>query len=184
MAIGSLIGNPNFTSYLSLPSLLSPQTTSMADKKFSAINPNIYASNTSGGWDFAGANYFSAPEMTTNYYSNNIPGILYNTPDKKFDAINPDLYLGGQWDFAGIPVEEYMRNHPEIYGVSPPPRSLTSPWDSAPQQQMNTYTNIYGEQFTTPQQINLSRFSSSPSGALPLYMNQDISNILATALGY
>jgi hypothetical protein len=30
----------------------------------------------------------------------------------------------------------------------------------------------------------LSRFSSSPSGNLPLYMNQDIANILATALGY
>ncbi len=70
------------------------------------------------------------------------------------------------------------------YGLLPPPRSLISPWDTAPAQRLNTYTNVYGQQFTTPQQINLSRFSSNPSGNLPLYMNQDIANILATALGY
>lgn len=85
------------------------------------------------------------------------------------------------WDFRGT---DYAPPPPPEYGLLPPPRSLISPWDTAPAQRLNTYTNVYGQQFTTPQQINLSRFSSNPSGNLPLYMNQDIANILATALGY
>lgn len=92
------------------------------------------------------------------------------------------------WNFRGL--DDYPDGYfgevipqPE-YGLLPPPRSLISPWDTAPAQRYNTYTNVYGQQFTTPQQINLSRFSSNPSGNLPLYMNQDIANILATALGY
>ena len=108
--------------------------------------------------------------------------------DKKFDMVGPPLMLSpAPWSFAGTPVAPPTDGGllpPTDGGLLPDPRTFTSPWDTAPRQQMNTYTNIYGEQFTTPQQINLSRFSSSPSGALPLYMNQDISNILATALGY
>lgn len=84
------------------------------------------------------------------------------------------------WNFQGAPFDETGIQ----YGLLPPPRSLISPWDTAPAQRYNTYTNVYGQQFTTPQQINLSRFSSSPSGALPLYIDQDIANILSTALGY
>lgn len=102
--------------------------------------------------------------------------------DKKFiDGPGLTLNPNGPWDFIGT---DYAPPPPPEYGLLPPPRSLISPWDTAPAQRYNTYTNVYGQQFTTPQQINLSRFSSSPSGNLPLYMNQDIANILSTALGY
>jgi len=102
--------------------------------------------------------------------------------DKKFiDGPGLTLNPNGPWDFIGT---DYAPPPPPEYGLLPPPRSLISPWDTAPAQRYNTYTNVYGQQFTTPQQINLSRFSPNPSGNLPLYMNQDIANILATALGY
>ena len=101
---------------------------------------------------------------------------------KKFMQ-GPPLTIGAPWDFVGTPVPEAPAPTP---GLLPTPSYLISPWDTAQQQapRTNTWTNIYGQQFTTPYQINLSRFSPNPSGNLPLYMNQDIANILATALGY
>lgn len=105
---------------------------------------------------------------------------LTPTP-KKFDfGIAPEFNFPNP-NFPAIDWAEVERRN---FGLLPAPRSLISPWDTAPQQRRNTYTNIYGQQFTTPQQINLSRFSSNPASPTPLYMNQDIANILSSALGY
>lgn len=133
---------------------------------------------------------FSGLLNTNNAFQPSMQAYSYDASGN-LQPYNPNDFSGKKFN-ATAPLENYLSPWPqgrevtlqEMYGVAPPPRSLTSPWDTAPQQQLNNYTNVYGEQFTTPQQVNLSRFSSSPSGALPLYMNQDISNILATALGY
>lgn len=102
--------------------------------------------------------------------------------EKKFDRDSliqitpPPDYLGenGTWNFNPPPPQ---------YGLLPPPRSLVSPWDSL-QNTDRTWTNVYGQQFTTPQQIDLSRFSSTPGDAMGLYMDQGIANVLSGALGF
>lgn len=145
-----------------------------------AINATAPYGSYSDGWPFIlqmgdqqyAPSIFDSLRYGSPVYQNLIPS------QKKFDFATPSP------SSLNFPTYDWAEIERRNFGLLPAPRSLISPWDTAPQQRRNTYTNIYGQQFNTPEQINLSRFSSNPASPTPLYMNQDIANILSSALGY